>query len=264
MPNATLSAEFVRKAVCEDGKAKTDWYDTSIIGFLLETRKTGGKTYALRYRDAHNRQRQHKIGDVQSLSFDKARQAAQVLRSRVVLGESLEGRKVKRAIPTLAEFVAARYIVFIKGYKKSWTSDLSYLKNHLLPKWGACHLDEISQHSVIEFHHGMRAEGYAAATANRMIILLSFIYSQAKRWKIPGTETNPCIGVKLFQTVSRERFLTPAETQHLMLALEQSESAQLKSIVSLLLLLGCRRQELLGSRWVEFDLERRNWRIPMS
>jgi len=35
-------------------------------------------------------------------------------------------------------------------------------------------------------------------------------------------------------------------------------------IVSLLLLLGCRKRELLDSRWSDFDLERRNWRIPMS
>lgn len=46
--------------------------------------------------------------------------------------------------------------------------------------------------------------------------------------------------------------------------LEKSRSKQLKYIVSLLLLLGCRKRELLDSRWEEFDLERRNWRIPMS
>lgn len=263
MPNVNLSAEFVRTVPIPEA-GKVNYFDNATVNFILEVRHTGGKTYALRYRDPHGRQRQHKIGDAQSISFDKARQAAQVLRSRVVLGESpSEDRKIKRAIPTLAEF-SERYMTFVKGYKRSWTSDESYLKNHLLPKWGSSHLDAISQHSVIEFHHGMRAQGYAAATANRMVILLSFMYTQAKRWKVPGAETNPCIGVKLFQTVSRERFLTPAETQRLMLALEQSESAQLKSIVTLLLLLGCRRQELLGSRWVEFDLERRNWRIPMS
>jgi len=73
----------------------------------------------------------------------------------------------------------------------------------------------------------MRAQGYAAATANRMVILLSFMYSQAKRWKIPGTETNPHIGVKLFQTDSRERFLTPVETQRLMTSLEQMKARSL-------------------------------------
>ncbi len=213
----------------------------------------------------HGKQCQHKIGDAASISFDKAKQAATVLRSRVVLGESpSEERKTKRLIPTLAEFATDRYMPFVKGYKKSWISDQSYLKNHLLPKFGSRHLDEISQSSLIEFHHGMRAKGYAAATANRMVILLAYMYAMAKRWKIPGAETNPGTGVKLFEAASRERFLTVDETQRLMLSLDQSESPQLKHIVSLLLLLGCRKSELLQARWDAFDLNRRNWRIPMS
>jgi integrase len=38
----------------------------------------------------------------------------------------------------------------------------------------------------------------------------------------------------------------------------------LKYIVPLLLLLGCRKRELLDAKWEEFDLDRRIWRIPMS
>ena len=74
--------------------------------------------------------------------------------------------------------------------KKSFGSDDSYLRNHLLPKFGALHLDEIKQEAVIEFHHGMRAK-YAPATCNRRVILLRYMYNLAKKWKIPGAETNP-------------------------------------------------------------------------
>ena len=119
MPIVSLSADFVRTVGCPD-KGKIDYYDNAITGFVLESRSSGGKTYALRYRDPHGQQRQHKIGDAASISFDKARQAATVLRSRVVLGESpSEERKTKRLIPTLAEFAADRYMPFVKGYKKS-------------------------------------------------------------------------------------------------------------------------------------------------
>ena len=34
--------------------------------------------------------------------------------------------------------------------------------------------------------------------------------------------------------------------------------------IRLMLLFGCRKRELLDSKWVDFDLERRNWHIPMS
>lgn len=266
MPNVALDTQFVRTAVCPEGKSKVDYYDTVITGFILEVRFTGGMTYYLRYRDAHGRQKQHKIGDAKSLSFDKARQAAQVLRARVVLGDSpAEERKTKRAIPTLAEFSSERYMPFVKGYKKSWDSDDSYLRNHILPKFGSCHLDEIKPEVVIEFHHGMKSQGYAMATANRMVILLRYMFNLAKKWHIPGAENNPTAGVQLYEANNaRERFLNVEETQRLQLALESSENPQLKHIVALLLLMGNRKRELLDAKWEHFDLERRSWRIPLA
>ena len=41
-----------------------------------------------------------------------------------------------RAVPTFADFMAERYMPFVKGYKRSWMSDDSYLRNHLLPALG--------------------------------------------------------------------------------------------------------------------------------
>jgi hypothetical protein len=87
--------------------------EPDIPGFIVEVRKTGGKTYALRYKDAHGRQIQHKIGEAQSISFDKAKNAAKVLRSKVVLGEDPSAEKrTKRIVPTFVEFTAENYIVF--------------------------------------------------------------------------------------------------------------------------------------------------------
>lgn len=46
--------------------------------------------------------------------------------------------------------------------------------------------------------------------------------------------------------------------------MKASDNSQLQYIVPLLLLLGCRKRELLDSQWDHFDLERRVWRIPLS
>ena len=266
MPHANLDAHFVRNAVCPEGKSKVDYYDTAITGFILEVRASGGKTFHLRYRDPHGKQRQHKIGDSKSLSFDKARQAAQVLRSRVVLGDSpAEERKIKRAILTVAEFAQERYMPFVKGYKKSWDSDDSYLRNHVLPRFGSHHLDQVSQQEVVEFHHAMRAKGYALATCNRMLVLLRYMFNLAKKWKLPGADFNPTIGVPMYEANNaRERYLTAEETQRLKVALVRSDNTQLQYIVPLLLMTGARKRELLEAQWEHFDLERRSWRIPMS
>ena len=266
MPHATLDALFVRSAVCPEGKSKVDYYDTAITGFILEVRASGGKTFHLRYRDPHGKQRQHKIGDSKSLTFDKARQAATVLRSQVVLGASpSDERKTKRAIPTLAEFSEQRYIPYVKGYKKSWDIDDSYLRNHVLPRFGALHLDQISLQGVIAFHQAMKEAGYADATCNRSVILLRYMYNLGKKWKIPGAEANPTQGAQLFVlNNARERYLTAEETLRLKNAMQHSENQQLQFIVPLLLMTGARKRELLDARWEHFDVDRRNWRIPTS
>ena len=266
MPIATLSAEYVRTVPIPD-KGKVDHYDTGIKNFILEVRSTGGMTYYQRYRDQHGKQKQYKIGDAKSISFDKARQAAQVLRSRTVLGESpAEERKVKRTIPTLSEYVSDTLLPHLMATKKSWDTDDSMLRNHVLPRFGKCHLDTITQKDVSDFYHGMvRTSGYKQGTANRMLVMFKTLFNLAKKWQIPGAEKNPTEGVKMVDPLNaRERFLTAEETQRLKDAIEDSDNPQLRFIVPLLLLLGCRKRELLDSRFGEWDLERRTWRIPMT
>jgi integrase len=266
MPNVSLDAAFVRNADCPPGKSKIDYYDTAVTGFIVEIRSSGGKTYHLRYRDRHGKLRQHKIGDAKSLTFDKARQAAQKLRARVVLGEDpAEERQILRAVPTLEQFARERYMPYVKGYKRSWESDDCYLRNHVLPEFGGRHLDEIDQEGVIVFHQSLREAGYAPATANRMVVLLRYMFNLARKWKIPGAEHNPAAGVPLFECNNeRERYLSSEETGRLMAVLEKSQNTQLKFIIPLLLLLGCRKRELLDAKWADFDLERRLWRIPIT
>ena len=263
--NADFDAAFVRNAVCPEGMSKLNVFHNSITGFILEIRSTGGKTYALRYRDAHGRQRQIKIGDAQSVSYDKARLAAERLRSRVVLGESpAEDKKAKRAIPTIAELYRDTYLPHIQSYRRNMESDLSFWTVHLLPRFGQKHLDELTPDDVVEAQQSMRKAGYAAGTANKWIIQIRYMYNVAKKAKIPGSEANPAAGIKQFRVEGRERFLSPEETERLRQAVARSENTQLKYVVTLLLMLGCRKMELLKAKFEDFDLERRTWKILLS
>ena len=139
------------------------------------------------------------------------------------------------------------------------------LKTHILPKFGSQHMDKITTQSVSDFHHGLVSKGLAKGTANRGLVLLKHMFNLAMKWNIPGVTENPAKGVKLFEANNaRERYLTAEETQRLLAAVEKSKNTQLKNIVPLLLLLGCRKRELLDAKWEEFGLDRRIWRIPMS
>jgi integrase len=267
MPKVELTAAFVRDAQCRPGAAKTDFYDTaSVTGFVLECRKSGGKTYYLRYSDSHGKLKQIKIGSIQDLSFDQAKRQAKKLRSQVTLGDDpLAQKQDLKSIPSFQQFIDERYLPYIKGYKRSWHCDVSLLNNHLLPRWGKKHLDQIDQRDVIAFFHHLRHDkGLAPGTCNRVLVLTRYLFNCMLKWKIAGVSENPAAGIKPFADAHRERFLTPEETQRLIQALEESQNPQLKYIVALLLLTGMRKRELLDSRWQDLDREHRLWKIPLT
>ena len=266
MPVCTLDANVVRDAVCPPDKRKIDMYDTAITGFILEVRSTGTKTYYLKYRNARKQQRQFKIGDEKSLSFREASAAAQKLRAKVVLGKDpVEDRSESRKMITMGEFVRDRYLPFVKGYKKSWDCDDSLLRNHVLPAFEKKYLDEITPDDLVGFQKKKLAGGYAPTTVNRIIVLTRYLFNLAMKWDLlPGVRKNPASETRLFKDNKKERFLSHEESLVLMEKVRNSKNPQLKFIVPLLLLLGCRKRELLDAKWDEFDLDLRIWRIPKS
>ncbi|MFI8616214.1 tyrosine-type recombinase/integrase [Acidovorax sp. NPDC077693] len=266
MPNVNLDAQFVRDVVCSEGRSKTDYYDNVITGFILEVRATGGKTYSLRYRDPHGKQRQHKIGDAKSITFDKARQAAEKLRAKVVLGEDpYYDKKTVREVPTLSQFITDKYLPHMRVHRRNFQSTISFLNLHIVPRFGHLHLDSITSAMVEQAHGEMRSKGYAAATSNKLPILLKIIFNLAGKLKVHGASKNPANGIALFQlNNAKERYLTSEETARLHEALDRSDNKQLKYIVALMLMFGCRKRELLDAKWDDFDLERKFWRISTS
>ena len=266
MPKAQLTQQLVKLTSCPTGKIKCDLFDSNCKGLMIEIRATGGKTYYLRYKDHRGRARQLKIADERDLSLGQARQMALTLRTKIAMGEDpFAAKSAQRTVPTFATFMAERYMPFVKGYKKSWDCDDSLLRNHLLPVLGKKHLDEITKHDVISLHHGMRAKGYAVGTCNRCLIMLRYAMNLALKWEIPGITKNPTKDAALFENHNKkERFLSSQEAQRLYEAVKKSDNPMLQYIVPMLILTGARKREVLDAKWEDFDLIRRQWRIPMT
>ncbi|QHE86408.1 site-specific integrase [Hydrogenophaga sp. BPS33] len=266
MPTVTLSTSIVNTATCPEGRSKIDLYDTAVPGFILEVRASGGKTYHLRYRDQYGKQRQYKIGDAASINFTRARDTAQRVRSRVVGGDSpMDERRAQRTVPTLSEFIRDVYMPHIRAHRRNYQSTVSFLKHHILPRFGSRRLDEITPKMIGDAHDELKARGYALSTANKMPTLFKIFYNLGRRMKVQGASNNPAQSLKLFQLNNgRERYLTAEEVQRLRTVLEACPYEQMRVIVPLLLMLGCRKRELLEARWEHVDLERRMWHIPMS
>ena len=266
MPVVQITSSFCQAAVCNPGRAKTDYYDVAVSGFILTVFSSGTKVFSLRYRDRYGKQRQHKIGNATVVTFEKARQAAKQLASKVSLGDSpVDEKQALKKVPTLAEFIADTYLPHIHQTRRNFQSTISFLNHHILPSFGSKHLDEITSDMIEEAHLNLKAKGYALAMANKLPVLFKIMFNLAKKKGVHGASSNPALGVQLFVTNNaKERYLTQSETERLLMAMEQSDNKQLKYIVPLMLMFGCRKRELLDAQWNDFDLVRRNWHIPMS
>jgi integrase len=266
MASLKLNQGMVAKVVCPEGRGKVEITDSVCKGLFIEVRQTGGKTFYLRYTNNRSRQTQYRIGDANVLSLSQARLLAGQTKNKIAMGQDpCEQKALLRQIPTFAKFVEEQYLPYVKTYKRSWDTDVSLLKNHLLPRFGSRPMDTISRQDIQRMHHERRASGGAAGSANRLLILIRFIYNLAIRWGVSGISSNPSAGVPMFELNNKkERYLSVEEAQRLYASVCQSENPMLQYIVPMLILTGARKREVLDAKWQDFDQARRLWRIPMT
>lgn len=244
--------------------AISDW---RVRGLQLERLATGRTKWRLRFLMPNGRGRAcMTLGDASVLNLSDARQLAEKLLRDVALGiDPRQEKQQLRKVPTFAHFVDEHYLPYVKSYKKALTTDVSLLKNHLFPRFGARYMDEIDRQDIIRMHNERRASGAAPGSANRLLILMRFIFNLAIKWEVPGVKANPCMGVPLMEENNKmERYLSVQEAQRLFEAVCKSDNAMLQFIVRMLILTGARKREVLDAKWQDFDLERRLWRIPIS
>jgi integrase len=265
MPKVGFSPAFVRKAVCPKGIRKTDFFDADNPGFMLEVRCSGGKTFYQRYRDGRGRERQFKIGSAQVLSLSQARRKARAVSASALLGsDPQQRRKELRQIPTLDAFIRKSYLPFVKNAKRSWRTDETVLRIHILPALGRFPMDQVATQAISDLLQRMRDSGYASGTVNRVLILLRYVFNLAKRWVVPGVGQNPTTGLKTAPDVCRERFLTAMEVQRLLSALKTDENQVAARAIHLLLLTGARRNEITQARWEYVNWEKKTLLVPLS
>jgi integrase len=265
VPVVELTTAFVRQASCPPGQRKVDYFDSKQRGFLIEVRSSGRKTYYQRYCDERARERQFKIGRADVLTTEQARRAGRSILARAVLGENPQARRQEmRAIPSLDEFVAERYLPFIKTYKRSWRTDETVLRIHVLPSLGKLALDEVAAEHIIDLLARMRSDGYAAGTSNRVVMILRYLYNLAAKWRVPGVERNPTSGIEMGQESQRNRFLTRDEAQHLVEAIAADENRIAANAIMLLMLTGARRNEVTHAKWDHVLWNERKLFVPLS
>ena len=164
--------------------------------------------------------------------------------------------------PTLEAFAENDYIPYVKTYKKSWEMDISRIRNHLLPYFGTMRMKDIEKRDVVQLIND-QLPTYKPGSINRVIILLRYMFNLAIKWEVEGVFRNPTAGIPLLKENNQvERFLSAEEAKALLIAIKASKNPMLQHIVSMLILTGARKREVLDAKWEDFDMERTSWRIP--
>ncbi len=264
-----LNKAFVSRIKCEESKSKQEFNDIQMIGFFLEVRKNGKKTYFLRTKNSNGKRVCVKVGDAKIIKLEDARAKAIKLKRKVesqVDNLTLKAEDSEQRI-TFAEFYNDHYLPYIKMHIKSYETNISVFKNHILPAFGLKNMVEIKKSEIITLHSNMvQKKKLAPATANKVLVFISHIFNVAMQLEIKGIEVNPASKIKPYLlNNARERYLTKDEATRLIDAINQTEqNIHLKYIIPMLILTGARRGEVLKAKHEDFNLNQMTWTIPTS
>jgi integrase len=260
-------------------------WDAELKGFGLKVTPAGRKVYLVQYRmgGRATRVQRYTIGqhgsigpDGLPLTADRARDEAGKQLGRVANGIDPAREKKANASehkaysdsPTLSDFADIYIERHAKPLKKkrSVEEDERNLKLHIKPALGKLKLRDISAADIAKFH---ACRSKTPTNANRCLALLSNMFEKAERWGERPIGSNPCRHVEKYDERKRERFLTTEELARLADALTKAEADNTASIaalnaIRLLMLTGCRLNEILPLQWDWIDEGRACIRLPDS
>jgi len=244
-------------------------WDDEVKGFGIRFLASGRRIWVYRYRDDSNRWRQLKIGEVGVLSLSLAREQARSAAAKVQMGgnPAAERDAKRRAISVrqLSEvFDELHVALWVKPstaaeYRRS-------LQNYILPVIGSKRVDEVTRQDIARLHRDL---GHKPTQANRTIEVISKMFSLAEEWGHRPEGTNPRKGVKKYPEKKRERFLSAAELSRVgevlaEMTAERIEMASAIAAVRLLMLTGCRLNEIMTLQWSFVDFKLGLLRLPDS
>ena len=239
----------------------TVFWDRDLTGFGVRVYPTGGKVYIAQARGPDGPKRMT-VGRHDVLHADQARQRAALIIARIKAGEEPVPLPLAARVsggPTVAD-LAARYLeehVEVKLKPNTQRQARGVLHRHILPALGKKPLVAIERAQVVDLQQKLCDR---PVTANRAVKVLSHMYRLGEGWGMVPEGCDPCRSVEKYPERRRERFLTDAEFARLGRVLDEavdsaSASPTAVAAIRLLMLTGCRKNEILTLRWTDVDLE---------
>ena len=263
MPKLRFTTDSIKRLKPPIDKSKEQYFDTDLTGFMIEVKNTGTKTYYYRYRE-NTSQKMIRIGTTTELNFQQAKEKYLELKENQTNPQEYSPQKEKPLI-TFLEFYNSYYLPYIKAHIKSYETNISVFKNHILKDLSNTSMADLKKLDIKRLHNEMiTLKNLSRATANKFLIFLSSAYKLANEFELLNSY-NPCRGIKEFELNNqRQIFLTQSQTKRLLNEVNKSSNIHLKYIVPMLLLSGARKREVLDAKWCDFDNINNLWTIPLT
>jgi integrase len=293
-----MASGQITKRLIDGLKPKNSEYfvwDPSLPGFGVRVQVTGARSYVVKYRAGSGRgapTRRLTLAKVGTLTPDEARTLAKKTLGSVAHGaDPAAQRAADKRASTVAE-VAEQFLTEHVEAKRSASSAASYrdlIERLIFPDLGKRKAEKVTTAEIQRLHS---KNGHTPYQANRMLRVLSSLFTFAGKAHAVPVGFNPCRGIEYFPEEGRERYLLTPELAQIGEAIREAETLGLPydvdetkvtakhapkqdsrrtvigphaaAAMRLLIFTGARLREILHLKWDHIDFERGLLLLPTS
>ena len=260
MAVANLTETYVQKLKVPEGKADIVVFDEKLSGFFVRKFATGKVSYGVKY-SINGKSKKATLGPAVEGNLKTMRVEASEVWAKSRQGIDVFAKKKATAeeasrLKTLGELVPP-YIALRETGDKKWKplapKTLLDVTRYLTKSWAPLHdklITDITR-EMVEKQRDAIADKSGAVSGNRAHAALAGFFKWAnKNGYVVGAKSTADIDSLIER--SRERVLKEAELAVIWQACEDDDHGR---IVKLLMLTGCRREEIGGLLWAEINVK---------
>ena len=231
-------------------------WDRDLPGFGIRVYASGRKVWCVQTRGPAGRPKRFALGRYGDMTAEGARRKAALAIDRIKQGLDPDPPEPAPE-PTVAD-LAERYMaahVNVNCRPKTVETFGRIVRLYIVPELGGLKLSEVDRPQVSALHYKLRDKPYQA---NAAMDVLARMFRLAEAWGMTGPRRNPCRSIRRYKEVRRERFLTSEEYRALARVLDEAEAdgsvfPSAVPAIRLLLLTGCRKNEIVTLKWDDVD-----------
>ena len=229
------------------------FWDRDLPGFGVRVYTTGRKVYVVQTRGPGGPKRVS-LGRHGEVTAEQARKQAVVIIDRIK-----QGLEPVPAPELTVAGLAERYLqghVAVNCRASTLEAYRSLLTTSILPEFGELPITAVDRAQVAALHYKLRA---TPSRANAAVGVLSGLFKLAEAWGLAPPGGNPCRAMRMYKAGKKhQRYLTPGEYRRLGRLMDEGEAdGSLRpaavAAIRLLMLTGCRRNEILTLQWDDVD-----------